>query len=115
MRYYITDVSMKTWEDANISNEVEFFRRYIKRECEVGDCDSDGCDTYYAGFSSGKYFKMDHSWGWVRYFSEDRYVDNEYYIVEISKEEATKNGVISDRDWVRVASFGHDPFQRLGF
>lgn len=112
MRYYITDRRLNKWAEKEIEDEEEFLLSYMNREHYVWDCDN--CDTryYYAGFSSGKYFKVYHEYGYNPWREDDDgLVVNDFYLEEISKEEAMKNGVISDRDWIRVASFGNDPLR----
>lgn len=98
MKYYCSDWRKKNWVETFLSEKEILY--FLKKEMFVYDSDNCGEDISYVGFSSGKYFKIFHSW-YIEHDPEWQ-INNDFEITEVTKEEATHKGVISDRNWLFV-------------
>lgn len=91
----------QNWKTTEIENEIKLIKKLYFEDFHVWDFDTCGDNTIYFVFDTGKYFRLTYSW-WRSYEpdEDDNYLQHEYEIEEIKKEEA--KDISSDRDWLIV-------------
>lgn len=108
MRYIVSGMIIHggkpvPWKETD-DDEMTIIEKFKEDEW-VWDCDGGGDDTYWFGFSTGKYFKLYHDFYANHGVDEEGEhtfeVRNYFELDEVTKEEAMPH-LCSDRDWIYI-------------
>lgn len=106
MRFYCTNMgSPRAWKETALTSETMVINKYFNEHMRVYDADTCGDDTVYFAFSTGKYYRVVHSW-WITDEPEWT-MHNNLDVEEISASEA--EGIPSDSDWMIISKWTYRP------